>query len=345
MTQKMKAAIFAEYGGPEVIEISEIPIPDPGPGEVRIKVKATAMNHLDLWVRRGLPIETPMPHIGGSDIAGVVDAVGLGAENVPIGLRVVVDPSISYRWYDGLGQGDSFEPSPFQLIGEHTQGGLAEYAIAPAENLLELPELVSYERAAAAGLVFVTAWRALITQAKLQSGEKVLITGTSGGVGTAAVQIASRAGARVYAVTSGENNVARAEDLGADVVYDRLRVDFAHEVWRDTNKSGVNIVFDTVGEAVWEQCLRALALRGRLVNSGATTGSRGVTEIRLLFWKQLNIIGSTMGTPAEYRRVMRLVFEGVFDPVIHQVLPLEQARTAHEILESGELFGKLVLVP
>ena len=125
MTQKMKAAIFAEYGGPEVVEISEIPIPDPGPGEVRIKVKATAMNHLDLWVRRGLPIETPMPHIGGSDIAGVVDAVGLGAENVPIGLRVVVDPSISYRWYDGLGQGDSFEPSPFQLIGEHTQGGLA----------------------------------------------------------------------------------------------------------------------------------------------------------------------------------------------------------------------------
>ena len=159
------------------------------------------------------------------------------------------------------------------------------------------------------------------------------------------MQIASRAGAKVYAVTSGPQNVARAEDLGAHVVYDREKVDFAREVWRDTDKACVDMVFDTVGEGGWQQCLRSLGLGGRLVTSGATTGSRGITEIRLLFWKQLTIMGSTMGTPAEFRRVMRLVFEGSFDPVIHQVLPLDQARTAHEMLESGRVFGKLVLVP
>ena len=345
MARKMRAALFSDYGGPEVIEITDVPIPKPGAGEVRIKVEAAAMNHLDLWVRRGLPIETPMPHIGGSDLAGVVNAIGPGAEDVPIGLRVAVDPSISYKWYEGQGRGESFDPSPFQIIGEHTQGGFAEYTVVPAENLLEIPEHVPFERAAAAGLVFVTAWRALLTRAKLQTGERVLITGTSGGVGTAAVQVASRAGARVYAVTSGANNVARAEDLGAHVVYDRERVDFAREVWRDTNKAGVDIVFDTVGEAMWQQCLRSLGLGGRLVTSGATTGSRGITELRLLFWKQLSIMGSTMGTPAEFRRVMRLVFEGSFEPVIHQVLPLDQARTAHEMLESGNVFGKLILVP
>ena len=345
MARKMRAAIFSDYGGPEVIEIKDIPIPEPGPGEVRIKVQAASMNHLDLWVRRGLPIETPMPHIGGSDLAGIVDAVGPGAEDVPIGIRVVVDPSISYRWYEGPGRGESFEPSRFQIIGEHTQGGFAEYTVVPAENLLEIPEHVPFESAAAAGLVFVTAWRALLTRGQLQAGERVLITGSSGGVGTAAVQIAVRAGAKVYAVTSGSQNVARAEDLGAHVVYDREKVDFAREVWRDTDKACVDMVFDTVGEGVWQQCLRSLGLGGRLVTSGATTGSRGITEIRLLFWKQLTVMGSTMGTPAEFRRVMRLVFEGSFDPVIHQVLPLDQARTAHEMLESGRVFGKLVLVP
>jgi NADPH:quinone reductase-like Zn-dependent oxidoreductase len=345
MAKSMRAAVFSEFGGPDVVEIRKMPIPEPGAGEVRIKVEAAAMNHLDLWVRRGLPIETPMPHIGGSDFAGVVDAVGPGAESVPLGIRVAVDPSLRYDWYDGQDRGPSFDELPFQLIGEHTQGGFAEYAVVPAENLLEIPEGFPVTDAAAAGLVFVTAWRALIARGGLRSGERVLITGASGGVGTAAIQVAARAGARVYAVTSGPEKVRLCEELGAHVVYDRSAVSFSREVWRDTAKKGVHLVFDTVGESVWADCLRALAPSGRLVTSGATTGSRGSTEIRLVFWKQLSILGSTMGSPDEFRRVMRLVFDGAFDAVIHETLPLDQARRAHELLEGGKVFGKVILVP
>ena len=345
MPRKMRAALFAKYGGPEVVEIGTAPIPSPGPGEVRIKIEAASLNHLDLWVRRGLPIETPMPHIGGSDMAGVVDTVGPGAEAVPVGTRVVVDPSIAYEWYDGQNRGPSIEDPPFQILGEHTQGGFAEYAVVPAANLLELPEGFPAEQAAAAGLVFVTAWRALMTRAQLRAGERVLITGASGGVGTAAIQIAVSAGAKVYALTGGAEKVRRAEDLGAQVVYDRHNVDFSRAVWRDTAKTGVDVVFDTVGESLWPQALRSLRRGGRLVTSGATTGSRGVTEIRLVFWKQLTIMGSTMGSRVEFRQVMRLVFSGELEPVIHAVLPLDETRQAHEMLEAGEVFGKIVLVP
>jgi NADPH:quinone reductase-like Zn-dependent oxidoreductase len=345
MPEKMRAAIFDDFGGPEVIEIRSVPIPEPGAGEVRVKVEAAAMNHLDLWVRRGLPIETPMPHIGGSDLAGVVDAVGPGAEEVPLGTRVVVDPSLGYDWYEGQRRGPAFEDPSFRIIGEHTQGGFAEYAVVPARNLLEIPDDVSAETAAAAGLVFVTAWRALMDRGALRAGERVLITGASGGVGSAAIQIAVRAGAKVFALTGGAEKVERARALGAHVVYDRHEVDFSREVWRDTEKRGVHVVFDTVGEEIWPLALRALSVGGRLVTSGATTGSRGVTEIRLVFWKQLSIMGSTMGTPREFREVMRLVFDGALEPVIHEIMPLDDARRAHELLEAGKVFGKLVLVP
>lgn len=337
--------MFEDFGSPDVVEIKKVPVPEPGPGEVRLKVEAAAMNHLDLWVRRGLPIETPMPHIGGSDIAGTVDATGPGAEDVPLGTRVVVDPSLGYDWYEGQDRGDSFDEPPFRIIGEHTQGGFAEYTVVPAKNLLEIPDHVSSVDAAAAGLVFVTAWRALVHRGRLRAGERVLITGASGGVGTAAVQVARRAGAKVFAVTGGAEKVERTRELGADIVYDRHEVDFSREVWRDTYKQGVHVVFDTVGEEIWPACLRALTKKGRLVTSGATTGSRGVTELRLVFWKQLEIIGSTMGSPTEFREVMRLVFDGVFQPVVQEVIPLSEARRAHEILEQGRIFGKLVLVP
>ncbi len=345
MPKMMRAAIFEDFGGPDVVEVRKVPVPEPGPGEVRVKVEAAAMNHLDLWVRRGLPIDTPMPHIGGSDFAGTVDAVGPGAEDVPVGTRVVVDPSLGYDWYDGQDRGESFDELPFRIVGEHTQGGFAEYAVVPAENLLEIPDGFSMTDAAAAGLVFVTAWRALITRARLRPGERILITGASGGVGTAAVQIADRAGAKVFAVTGGAENVTLTAALGADIVYDRFEVDFSREVWRDTYKKGVDVVFDTVGEEIWSDCLRALSKGGRLITSGATTGSRGVTELRLVFWKQLEILGSTMGSPKEFREVMRLVFDGTFTPVIQEVMPLSDARRAHEILEEGKIFGKLVLVP
>lgn len=341
----MKAAVFSEFGGPDVVSLQDVPMPKPGPGEVRIKVEAASLNHLDLWVRRGLPIETPMPHIGGSDMAGVVDEVGPGVADVRPGTRVVVDPSLNYDWYEGRDRGEALEDPKFRIIGEHTQGGFAEYAVVPAANLLELPEGVSATSAAAAALVFVTAWRGLMTRGRLRAGERVLVTGASGGVSTAAIQIARLAGAKVYAVTSGEENVARVRDLGAHTVYDRLNVDFSREVWRDTGKKGVHLIMDSVGEAVWPQCLKALGVHGRLVTYGATSGSRGSTELRVVFWKQLSILGSTMGTRKEFQDVMRLVFDGHLEPVIHTVLPLKDARKAHALLESGEVFGKVVMTP
>lgn len=344
-TRKMKAAVFSELGGPEVVRIDQVDVPEPGPGEARIAVRASSMNYLDLWVRRGLPIETTMPHIGGSDVAGTVDAVGPGAEHVPVGTRVVVDPSLGYEWYGGAAQGPSFPRAPFRILGEHTQGGFAEYALAPARNLLEIPANVDFETAAAAGLVTVTAWRGIVTRAAVKAGERVLITGASGGVATMAIQIARLAGARVYAVTSGPRNCERALELGADVVYDRLDVDFASAVWNDTNREGVDVVFDSVGHAVWRGCLKALRNGGRLVTYGATTGAKADTDIRLVFWKQLAILGTVMGDPHEFRTAMSLVFERVVSPVVDRVLPLEEAREAHELLEAGEVFGKLVLTP
>ncbi len=341
----MRAAVFTEHGGPEVVHLSEVERPEPAPGEVRIAVRATSLNHLDLWVRRGLPFEIPMPHIGGSDVAGIVDALGAGVEGVAMGTRVVVDPSLAYDWYSGQGRGPSISDPPFGVLGEHTQGGLAEHCVVPQENLLELPDDVPFERAAAAGLTFVTAWRGLIGRGALRPGESVLITGASGGVSTAGVQIAKRAGAKVYAVTSGTENVRRVEALGADVVYDRLEVDFSKELWRDTERRGVDLVLDSVGEAVWEGCLRSLGVGGRLVTYGGTAGAKVTSDVRLIFWKQLSILGSTMGPPEDFRRVMGLLFEGHLESVIHAVMPLEEARRAHELLEAGEAFGKLVLVP
>ncbi len=341
----MRAAIFSEHGGPEVVRVADVPDPVPGPGEVRIAVRAAAMNHLDLWVRRGLPIETTMPHIGGSDIAGVVDSVGPGVDAGLIGTPVVVDPSLDYDWYATTERPPGLPAPAFRIIGEHTQGGFAELVTVPAANLLAVPEDVALEIAAAASLVSVTAWRGIVTRGAVRPGERVLITAASGGVGTMAVQIARLAGARVYAVTSGAENVERIRGLGAHVVYDRLEVDHSREVWKDTAKKGVDVVFDSVGESNWEGNLRALARGGRLVSYGATTGPKGATDIRVLFWKQASILGTTMGTPEEYRTVMRLVFQGAIRPVIDRVLALDEARKAHELLESGAVFGKVVLKP
>ena len=341
----MKAAVFSEFGGPEVVRLDDAETPKPGAGDVRIAVRAAAMNHLDLWVRRGLPFPIPMPHIGGSDIAGVVDAVGPGAGEIQTGTRVVVDPSLDYDWYDGVSSGPDLPSREFRIIGEHTQGGFAEFCVVPAANLLEIPETVSFETAAAASLAGVTAWRALMVRGELQAGERVLITGASGGVSTVAIQMALLAGAEVFAVTAGARNMDRIRDLGAHVVYDREQVDWGKEIFKDTEKEGVDLALDSVGEAIWPSCLRALGVGGRLVTFGATTGAAGDTEIRLVFWKQLSILGSTMGSPRDYRNAMNLVFQEKVKPVIHSVLPLAEARRAHEMLEAGEVFGKVVLTP
>ena len=293
-----------------------------------------------------------MPHIGGSDVAGVIDAVGPDTALPPdlsVGHRVVVDPSLHYDWYDRRSSPGPAEQPPgpeFNVLGEHTQGGLAEFAIVPAANLVHLPDAVSFETAAAAGLVSVTAWHALVGRAELQAGESVLVTGASGGVASMGVQIARHLGAEVFAVTSGQDQVARVRELGAKHVYDRVEdPTWSKTLWADTNKRGVNVILDSVGEALWPTLVRSLAPYGRMVVYGGTTGPRGETNIPTVFWKQASILGSTMGTPSEYREVMQLVFEGVLEPQIHVVWPMERAAEAHRLLEDGGVFGKIVLTP
>lgn len=341
---QVRAAVFEECGGPEVVKLAEVERPAPGPGEVLIQVQAVAMNHLDLWVRGGLPVRAPMPHIGGADIAGVVVALGTGGDENLLGQRVVVDPSLSCGDCEWCRRGEESLCRRFRLLAEHTQGGFAEFAVVPARNLYGIPAEYPSERAAAAPLVFATAWRGLVARARLMAGESVLITGASGGVSTAAVQIARRLGARVFAVTRGPF-VDRVRALGAHVVYDRDEVDFSAEVWRDTEKQGVDVVFDSVGEASWEWAVRSLAKNGRLVTYGATTGARGELEIRRVFWRQLQVLGTTMSNRREFREVMSLVFKGELEPVVDVVWPLSRVREAHERLEGGQQFGKIVLTP
>lgn len=341
----MRAAIFHEYGSPDVIRVEEVPTPEPGAGEVLVRVGAAAMNHLDLWVRRGIGIETTMPHIGGSDIAGVVEALGPDVQGVDIGTRVVVNPSLWCGRCSYCARGEHPLCDRFQILGEHTNGGFAEFVAAPAANVYPIPETISFEHAAALPISYQTAWRALISRAALQPGEDVLMIGASGGTAMAAVQIAKLAGARVFAVTHGAENVARIRALGADVVYDRAEVDFSREVYRDTRKRGVDVVVENVGEPTWQGSLRALAKGGRLVTYGATAGHQGITDLRVLFWKQFQIIGTTMATRAEFEAMLRVALRGELVPTIDTVLPLDEVRAAHERLEAGAQFGKIVLVP
>jgi NADPH:quinone reductase-like Zn-dependent oxidoreductase len=341
----MRAAVFHDHGGPEVVVLEDRPLPTPGPGEVRLRVRAAALNHLDLWVRRGIGIETTMPHIGGSDIAGEVEALGPGVEPAALGVRAVVDPSLGYGFYDTPAQGPSFAAPTLRLLGEHTDGGFAEFAVVPAANLFQLPDSVSFEAAAAASLAAVTAWRAVMVRGACRAGESVLVTGGSGGVSTLAVQIAVRAGALVHVVTSGPESGSRLRSLGAHEVYDRTEGDWVAELKRTTNGRGVDLAIDSVGEAMWVPILRSLAVSGRVVCYGATTGPRVTTDLRHVFWKQLSILGSTMGSPSEYRSAMAQVFRGELQAPIDRILPLAQARLAHELLEGGGVFGKLVLTP
>jgi NADPH:quinone reductase-like Zn-dependent oxidoreductase len=342
----MKAAIFREHGGIDKLEIAEMPEPSAQAGEVLLRVRAAAMNHLDLWARRGMPgIEIPLPHIGGSDIAGEVVSAGAGVEGVAEGARVAVNPGLWDGTCEWCLKGQHSLCVNYRIIGEHTNGGFAEYVAVPATNLISIPDNFSFEQAAAVPLVFLTAWRALITQARLRAGESVLILGASGGAASAGIQIAKLAGAYVYAVTSSEEKGTRARELGADEIIDRTKEDFSKQVFKLTNRRGVDVVLENTGEKTWEGSLRALARGGRLVTYGGTTGRNGRTDIPLLFWKQIQIIGSTMGTAAEFATVMRLVWEGKLRAVVDRVLPLEQIREAHEILEAGEQFGKIILKP
>jgi NADPH:quinone reductase-like Zn-dependent oxidoreductase len=341
----MRAAIFHEHGGPEVVRVEDVPTPVPLPGQVLVEVRAAAMNHLDLWVRRGMPIETTMPHIGGSDIAGVVVEVGDGVDEGRAGERVVVNPSLWCGVCEWCRRGEESMCVQFRILGEHTDGGFAEYVAVPADHAYALPDALSFEEAAALPISYMTAWRALHTRARLRPGEDVLVIGASGGTALAAVQIAKGTGARVFAVTKGSENVERLRALGAHAVYDRGEEDWSAAVHRDTGKRGVDVVVENVGAATWTGSVRALARGGRLVTYGATAGPKVEIDVRQLFWKQLSVLGSTMASRAEFEAMLQAAFSGALRPVIDSVMPLSDAREAHARLEAGGQFGKIVLVP
>lgn len=341
----MRVAIFHENGGPEVVRIEELPRPAPDPGEVLLEVKAAALNHLDLWVRRGLPIETTMPHIGGSDVAGVVAEAGEGVDAGRAGERVVLNPSLWCGECEWCRRGEESMCLRYRIIGEHTDGGFADYLAVPADQVYRIPDDLSFEDAAALPVSYMTAWRALHSRARLRAGEDVLVLGASGGTAIAAVQIAIDLGARVFAVTSGAANVERLRALGAAFVYDRSTEDWSKAVFADTGKRGVDVVVENVGEATWKGSMRALAQGGRLVTYGGTTGPKVEIDLRVMFWKQLSVLGTTMASKAEFEAMLDAVFTGRLRPVIDTVMPLDQAREAHERLEAGGQFGKIVLIP
>ncbi len=341
----MRAAFFRTHGGPDVLEVGEAPDPVAAAGTVVVEVRAVALNHLDLWVRRGIPgLELEMPHIGGSDVAGVVHEVGADVAGWKPGDRVAVNPALWCGACEACERGEHPLCRSFRILGEHVRGGTAERVRVPARNLFRLPADIPWESAAAAPLVFQTAWRAL-RRGRLAKGETLLVTGASGGVSTAAVQIGRHLGARVLALTSGDGNARRVAELGADAAIDRLRSDLVPEVRELTDGRGVDVVLDSVGEAIWTDCLRCLAPGGRLVTYGATTGPKAALDIRHVFWKQLAIVGSTMASRDEFEEVMALVVAGELAPIVDEVLPLERIREAHRRLEGGEVFGKLVLTP
>ncbi len=342
----MKAAYFNKHGASDVVRFGDLPDPTPDPGDVVVEVRASGLNHLDLWVRRGLPgLTLEMPHIGGSDISGTIASLGSDVSGWEVGDRVAVNPGLWCGVCEWCKKGEHPVCTTYRILGEHVAGGFAELAKVPAKNLVRLPDSLSFETAAVAPLVYQTAWRGLLSRGRLAAGETVLITGASGGVSTAAIQIAKYVGATVFAVTSGPTNVERVRALGADLVIDRLEEDFSKRVWGETNKRGVDLVLDSVGEATWEGCVRVLSRLGRMVVYGATTGPAGSLNIARLFWSQTSIMGTTMATQPEFERVMALVADGTLSPVVDDVWPLERAREAHERLESGGVFGKLVLTP
>lgn len=328
------------------MEVGEAPEPVPAHGTVVVEVRAVALNHLDLWVRRGLPgLDLRLPHIGGSDVAGVVHTVGPGVEGWAAGDSVLVNPSLYCDACDYCRRGDHPLCTSFQILGEHVPGGAAELVRVPARNVYPKPVNLDFPAAAAVPLVWQTAWRALTSRGRLQAGESLLVTGASGGVATAAIQIGESLGARVIAVTSGAENTRRALEIGAHHVIDRLADDLVSGARDATEGKGVDVVLDSVGEAMWTPLLRCLGRAGRLVTYGATTGARVGLDVRHVFWKQLEVIGSTMGSQSEFEAVLAQVAAGRFRPIVDSVSSLAEIRQAHERLETGSVFGKLVLTP
>lgn len=340
----MKAIYFEKHGGPEVLEYGERDDPSPGRGEVLIDVKATSLNHIDVFIRRGLPgMRIPLPHIPGCDASGVVAELGEGVTQFDVGERILINPSLSCGWCEYCVRGDATLCQSYGIIGEHCWGACAEKLVVPEENVIRIPDHLSFETAAAVPLVYVTAWRMLITRGELKPAEDVLILGAAAGVGTACIQIAKIAGARVFAAAGSEEKLELCRKLGADVLIDYEKEDLAKRVREETGKRGVDVCVDYVGKNTWIKSLQCLGRGGRLLTCGATTGYDPQTDLRHIFYRQLKVIGSTMGTKNDLLAALKFVFAGDIEPVVDTVLDLKDAAEAHRLMEERRVMGKLVI--
>ena len=340
----MKAVLLHEHGGPQVLQYGDFPTPEPGPGEVLVKLKAAALNRLDLWVRKGWPgIRLEYPHIPGADGAGEIAALGPGVVGWSPGDRVVINSNLGCGRCEYCLAGKDNQCQKWALLGETVRGTYAEYVVVPERNVYPLPEGFPERAAAAAALVFHTAWHSLITRAGLRPGESVLVVGASGGVNTASIQIAKLTGATVYVVGSSEAKLALARSLGADYLINRAEEpEWSRAVYRLTGKRGVDVVVDNVG-ITFPQSFRAARKGGRILTVGNTGGPKFEIDNRYIFGKHLSILGSSMGTHTDFATVMDLVFAGRLKPVLDREYPLSEARAAHERLEAGEQLGKITL--
>ena len=340
----MKAILLHQHGGPEVLTLGEFPTPQPGQGQVLVKLKAAALNRLDLWVRAGWPgIKLEYPHIPGADGAGEVAALGDGVTLWQVGQRVVINSNLSCGRCEECLAGWDNRCRDWHLLGETVRGTYAEYVVVPEHNLLALPDDVEERLAAAAGLVYHTAWHSLVTRAGLQAGESVLVVGASGGVNLASIQIARLAGATVYVIGSNAEKLALAESQGAQYLIDRSKDEnWSKAVFQLTNRRGVDVVVDNVG-TTFPQSFRAAAKGGRILTVGNTGSPKFEIDNRFIFGKHLSIIGSTMGTHRDFAAVMGLVFAGKLRPVLDRDFPLSDAHLAQEYLESSQQMGKVTL--
>lgn len=341
----MKAVYYEEHGDTDVLEYGELDDPEYGRDEVLVEVKAGGLNHLDVWTRKGMPSPGAFPHVPGSDAAGVVSEVGEDVTRFEPGDHVAVSPATFCGECEFCREGDTSLCESFALIGEHMGGVHSELTAVPEENLVPVPEDVDFVTAASAPLVFQTAWRMLETRADIDQSDSILVLGASGGVGHAALQIAVASGAEVYATASSEEKLEYARELGAHHTVNYEEEDFADWIKSETDGRGVDVVVDHIGDATWDDSISAAARGGRIVTCGATSGPMAETNITKVFWKQLEILGSTMGTEGEMDDVLAKVWDGTFESRIRAVLPMSETARAHEMLEDREGFGTVVVVP
>lgn len=341
----MKAVRFHRHGGPDVLQFEDAPDPHATPGRVVVRVEACALNHLDLWQRRGLErVTIPFPHISGAEVAGTVAEIGAGVRGVTLGQRVMVQPGLSCGMCARCLAGEDFLCPSYDVLGYQSDGGYAEFVAVPAANLIALPDHIDAVAAAAFPLTFLTAWHMLYAGGQLRAGDTVLVVAAGSGVGQAAVQLAKAARARVIATARGVEKCERARQLGADEVIDSQAEDVPKRVRALTAGRGVDIVIEHVGVATWDASVRSLRTGGRLVTCGATTGHAASLDLRHLFARQLTFVGSYMGAKSELLRAADGFFNGWYAPVVDSTFPLADAAAAHRRLEAGEQFGKVVLI-